>query len=76
MTTQLSTQESTLVYQAKLIFSMDMERNQLNFSLLHPSTQSLPTIPYFKMMNLSINVSDIPLPDKINPHKHVGEILL
>lgn len=68
MIAQLSRQ-STSIYQTRLLSTMDLERNPLKLSLLHPTPQIIPEGLDFKAMNLSINIIDVPLSDKINLHK-------
>ena len=42
---------------------------------MHSVVQPFPSGPDFKTLDLSINVIDIPLPDKINLHRQAGEML-
>lgn len=54
---------------------MDLEKNQMNFSLHHPLPQSLSSNSQFKALDVSLYLTSVPLLDKINFHIHVGEIL-
>lgn len=62
-------------YQTRLLASMDLKRNQMKFSLHQPLAQSLPSISQFKALDVSLDLSSAPLPDKINFHRKVGEML-
>ena len=68
MATQLATQ-TTPTYQTRLLFVMDLERNQTKLSLMHPIVQYLPSGLCFKTLDLSINAVDIPLSENINLHR-------
>lgn len=62
-------------YQTKLLDAIDFERNQMTFSLLHRSTQYFPLGSQFKALDVSLDWTIVPLPDKINFHQQVGEML-
>lgn len=72
--TQLTAQP-TPTYQTTLLYAMSLERNQLKLSLMHPVVQYIPSGLDFKTLDLSINVANIPLYDKINFNRKVGEML-
>lgn len=54
---------------------MDLERNQMMFSLQHPLTQSLPSGSPLKALDVSMDFTSVPLLDKINFHRKVREML-
>lgn len=54
---------------------MDLERNKMKLSLHHPTIQSLPSESQFKIVDLYIDMSSIPLEDKINWNRRAREIL-
>lgn len=62
-------------YQTILLATMDLERNHMKFSLQHPLAQSLPSGSQFKALDVSWDLTSVPLPDKINFHEHVGGML-
>ena len=54
---------------------MDLEQNQMKFSLQHPLAQSLPSSSQFKVLDISLDLASVRLTDKVNFHKQVGEML-
>jgi len=54
---------------------MDIEKDEMIISLQQPSVQVLSTRPQFKTLDVSLNLASVPLLDKFNLHKKVGEIL-
>lgn len=60
--------------QTIFISVMDLEKNKLKLSVLHPTSQLLPTRANFKTVDLSLNTANVPLHDKINFHRQTGEM--
>lgn len=62
-------------YQTRMLATMDLERNHIIFSLQHPLPQYLPSGSHFKYLDVSLDLTSVPPPDKINFHGKVGEML-
>lgn len=54
---------------------MRVERNKIKLSFYHPYALTVSSATCFKNVNLILDAMDIPLPDKINLQKKVGEII-
>ena len=62
-------------YQTKIFATMDLERNQMKFSLYRPSVQSIPFGPQFRTVDLSFDMANVPLQEKINLHREEWEMI-
>lgn len=72
--TQLEAQ-SIYGYQARLLSAMDLAKNQLKLYFTHPISQSISFSVDFKNVNNYVNTKDIPLPENINLHMKIGELI-
>ncbi len=45
----------------------------MNFSLHHHLAQSLPSSSQFRTLDVSLDLTSVPFPDKFNFHREVGE---
>jgi len=59
----------SIPYQTRLLAIMDLQRNQMNFSLQHSLAQSFLSGSQFKALDISLGLKSVPLPDKINFHR-------
>lgn len=62
-------------YHTRLLASLDLERNQMKFSLQHPLAQSLPSLSQLKALEISLDLTSVPLPYMINFHRKVWDML-
>ena len=63
------------LYQIRILASMDLEGNEMKFTLYHPSVQSIQYGKQFGKFYFSFDMDIIPLKGKINLHKKVGEMI-
>lgn len=58
-----------------VLAAMDLEKEEIRIKFLHPTTKSLPTRPQFQILDVSLELTSVPLVDKFNFHRQVGEML-
>lgn len=58
-----------------VLATMDLEREEMKIKLKHPSVQTLPSGSQAQDLDVSLDLNSVPLADKVNLHKQVGEML-
>ena len=61
--------------ETRLLSGIDYEKGKLNLAILESSGPSIHGQDIYKTTNFSLNLDDIPLPNKMGLHNQIGEMI-